>query len=118
MLNHTNHDTYKATYNHYPENMRVDPTKMENVKKMLSLGVSKRKLKLDLMADSESIVSLKTLHNIHTKDRLEKQSAYNGDPLQQLLERLHEIPNMRIRVLTDENNELIGNSIESSAYQC
>lgn len=109
MLNHTNHAIDSETFKYYPENMRIDDDKMDNVKKMISIGVDKRKLKVDLMADGKKIISSKTLHNIQTKLRLEKQNAYEGDGLQKLLSRLKEIPNARIRVFADDNSELIGN---------
>lgn len=41
--------------------------------------------------------------------RLRNENAYDGDPLHKLLKRLEEVPNARIRVVTNENNELIGN---------
>ncbi len=108
-LNHENHNTDKATYDHYPENMRIPPEKLPEVKKMISLGVNKHLLKLDLMADGKSIVPLKLLHNIQTKLRAENQKEYKGtDELQDLLNMLQEIPNARIRVVTNEENELVG----------
>lgn len=113
MLTHENHSTDKSTFDHYPENMRISEDKIKNVEKMISLGVNKQKLKVDLMADGETIVSLKTLHNLQTKMRLSKKGNSNEDHLQKLLERLREVPNARIRIVTNEDNELIGNRFGS-----
>lgn len=107
-LNHENHNTDKATYDHYPENLRLPAEKLPEVKKMISLGVNKHLLKLDLMADGKTIVPLKSLHNLQTKMRQEKQAEYGDNELQGVLKKMQEIPNAKIRVVTSDNNELIG----------
>lgn len=110
MLEHTNHSTDEQTFKHYPENMRIDDDKVDNIKKMILMGASKRILKIDLMADGKKIIAMQLLHNLQTKCRKEKEIAYDGnDALQKLLNQLKGIPNANIRVVVDDNNELIGN---------
>lgn len=96
--------------------MRISADKVESVQKIISLGVNKQKMKTDLMSDGKTIVSLKHLHNVQTKLRLRKEANYQGDDLQKLLERLREIPNARIRVVTNEENELIGKRYVPQIY--
>lgn len=108
-LNHENHNTDKATYDHYPENLRILPEKLAEVKRMISVGANKHLLKMDLMSDGKTIVPLKVLHNIQTAMRKEKENEFgNANELESVLKKLQEIPNARIRVVTDEKNELIG----------
>lgn len=108
-LNHENHALDDVTYNHYPENMRVPEDELKSVERMIALGVNKHKLKVDLMKDGKTIIALKTFHNIQTKLRVEKEGINANDILEKLLERLKEIPNARIRVVTNHDSELIGN---------
>lgn len=55
-LKHEYHATDEVTFKHYPENLRLPTEKLEEVEKMISLGVNKQKLKADLMADGKTIV--------------------------------------------------------------
>lgn len=74
---------------------------------MILLGANKHKVAADLMKDGD-IVSLKTLHNIKTKQRLEKQATNDVDMMEMLLQQLRLIPAARIKLVTDEQLELIG----------
>ncbi len=104
-----NHNTDKATYDHYPENLKIPAEKVEEVKRMITVGAKKRLIKLDLMKDSKTNVPLKVLHNLQTKMQKENQSEFDGaNELEKLLKKMQEIPNARIRIVTDEKNELIG----------
>lgn len=108
-LNHENHNTDKATYDHYAENLRIPKEKLPEVKKWISLGANKQLIKLDLMADGKTILPLKTLHNIQTAMKKEAKKEFGGaDELESVLKKLQKIPNSRVRVVTDEKNELIG----------
>lgn len=108
-LTHKNHNTDKATYDHYPENLRIPPEKLPEVKRLISLGVNKQKLKLDLMANGELIVPMKVLHNIQFAMQKEKQNEFGGaDDLASILKKLEIIPNARVRVVTTDTDELIG----------
>lgn len=108
-LTHENHSLDEVTYNHYPENMRIDAEQLESVEKMIELGANKHKLKAHLMKDGKTNVALKTLHNIQRKVIQRKEDNNDGDVMQKLLERLQQVPNARIRVVTSEESELIGN---------
>lgn len=107
-MTHENHAIDETTYKHYAENLRILAEKVPEVKKMISLGVNKRLLKADLESDGTTVVPLKTLHNIQTAMNKEKAGNYSGDDLQKVLEKLETIPNARVRVVTNEENELIG----------
>lgn len=110
-LTHENHATDKATFDHYPENLRILPEKIKDVENMINLGVNKQKLKASLMTDGEKVVPLKTLHNIQTKLRQKNQNNYTADDeLTKVLDKLQQIPNAKIRVVTSDQNELIGKS--------
>ncbi|KAG4068436.1 hypothetical protein HA402_004776 [Bradysia odoriphaga] len=117
VLDHENHRVDEATFAHYPENMRIDPAKLESVEKMIELGVNKHKLKADLMKDGKSNISLKTLHNVQTKQRLKQQGSNDADIMEKLLERLRQVPNARIKVVTDEKLELIAVVVYDATYQ-
>lgn len=107
-LNHQNHNTDKATYDH-PENLRIPPEKLPEVKRMIFLGAKNQLIKLDLMSDGETIVPLKVLQNIQNAMKKEKQNEFgNANELESMLKKLQEIPNARIRVVTNDENELIG----------
>lgn len=107
-LVHENHNLDDATFNHYPENMKIDSERLESVGKMIELGVNKHKLKVDLMKDGKSNISLKSLHNIQTKQRLKNEGHSETDMMEKLLERLQQVPNARVRLVTTETLELIG----------
>lgn len=108
-LVHENHATDEVTYNHYSENLRIPPEKLQEVEKMISLGANKQKIKANLMQEENRIVSLKTLHNIQSKLRHQNQHKYDGnDELQKIFQKLQEIPNATVRVVTSDQNELIG----------
>lgn len=40
-----------------------------------------------------------------------KQGVYSGDDLNKLLELFQQVPNARVRVVTDQSNDLIGRLI-------
>lgn len=107
-LNHENHATDKVTYEHYPENMRIPPEQLPEVERMIALGANKQLLKLDLMSNG-AIIPLKALHNVQTAVKAKKQNQYEGaDDLEKVLSKLQQIPNAKVRVVTSEENELIG----------
>lgn len=103
-LQHENHNLDKATFNHYPENMRVDAEKLENVKKMVELGVKKHKLKVDLMSDE-------------TKPRLERWRHF-GKIIGTIttITTITRLPNTIVRVVTNAENELVGKYFLVSIY--
>lgn len=107
-LTHENHNLDEATYNHYPENMRIDNEQLKTVEKMIEIGGNKQKIKADLMKNGNKVIALKTLHNIQTKQRKEKQGSNDVDSMEKLLQQLQQVPNARIRVVTNEDLELIG----------
>lgn len=76
---------------------------------MIALGVNKQKLKAHLMKDGKTIVPLKLLHNIQTKQRLSKEAGTKETELKELLDELNKIPHFTVRVFTNGENELIGN---------
>lgn len=107
-LEHEFHRSDKQTFDHYPENLRLDKEKLEEAEKLVALGVNKQRLKMYLMRDG-SVVPLKTLHNIQTRLN---NLFNNGTPENHLLDMLHEmekIPNARVRVSVNEKDEIIGN---------
>lgn len=115
-LNHRNHRLDKQTFDFYPENLRLKREQKDEVKKMIALGVNKQKLKAQLMKENNRVISLKVLHNIQTKQRLLKEGNNRETELKQLLEELQKVPNARIRVFTNEENELIGIFIVKIKY--
>ncbi|KAJ6647647.1 hypothetical protein Bhyg_02870, partial [Pseudolycoriella hygida] len=97
-----------VTYHHYPENLKINPDELPEIERMISLGVNKLNLKADPMSDGKTIVPLKALHNIQTKIQDKIQNRYLGaDELEQVLEKMQEIPNARVRVVTSDAKALI-----------
>lgn len=64
-LQHELHNSDKQTYNHYPENMRLDKEQQQEVEKLVALGTNKQRIKADLMKSGKE-VPIKLLHNIQT----------------------------------------------------
>lgn len=53
-------------------------------------------------------VLLKSIHNVQTKERKEKENLFSGEnELQKLLDSMLKVPGAIVRVLKDENNELV-----------
>lgn len=109
-LVHENHRSDKQTYNHYPENLRLKPEQKKDVSKMVALGTNKYRIKADLLANGTEVM-LKYLHNIQTEQHQSFKQPDEANELKQLLEELTKIPNSKIRVFTNEEDELIGISI-------
>lgn len=107
--NHENHNTDAQTYRHYPENMRLQPEEKEVVNEMLKCGANKQMIKNNLMKKRGGRpVTLKSIHNMATKVHQEiHQLVADETELQKLLENMQKIPNARVRVAVDENNELL-----------
>ena len=75
---------------------------------MIICGGNKQRIKADLMKNRSSPVTLKALHNLQTKVRLEKQQIGPDNELEKLLENMMAIPNVIVEVATTEAGELIG----------
>lgn len=103
-LQHENHLTDKVTYAHYAENLRLTPSQQLEAKRMISVGANKKLIKMMLMKETNKPVQLKTLHNVQTKMLLEKQSG----ELTKLCNILENIPNARVKIITNQENELLG----------
>lgn len=105
---HENHQTDRNTFLSYPENVRLTENEVELVKPMIACGASKQKVKAFLSINREAPVPLKVLHNLDSKMKQEKQSPNRRDDLKRLIEMMTQVPNARVRIITNENNELIG----------
>lgn len=107
-LAHENHNTDRKTFLSYPENVRLTPKEVEDLRKMMDCGANKQKIKANLMKEREAALPLRVLHNFQTKVHLEKQTSNRKDDLKRLIEMMMTVPNAKVRVVVDENNELIG----------
>lgn len=105
---HENHQTDKNTFLAYPENVKLTDNEVDAVKPYFACGASKQKVKAFLSNGRETPVSLKSLHNLATKLKLERQSSNRKDDLRRLIEMMLTIPNARVRIIKNGNDDLIG----------
>lgn len=56
----------------------------------------------------EATVSLKALHKLQSNVQKQKQSCNRKDDLKRLIELMVKIPNARVRIIRNENNDLVG----------
>lgn len=106
-LHHENHRSDEQTFKHYPENLRLNADKQLEAEKLISLGVNKQRLKMYLMKDG-STVPIKILHNIQTKQRNSYKKSSGQNELKDLLEEMNKVPNAKVRVYVNDEEELIG----------
>lgn len=106
-LIHNNHRSDQATFQNYPENLRLNKKQMNEAQNMVRLGVNKTILKASFLKKGKA-VPLKTLHNIQTKQQNAYQRPNGASELHQLLEEFEKIANARIRVFVNDAGELIG----------
>lgn len=102
---HTNHSCDLQTYLHYPENLRLTKDETDIAKTMIQCGANKQKVKINLMTNRESPISLKSLHNLQTK---QNKSTTGDDEFTTLLGLMQNIPGVKIKVAYDDENQLIG----------
>lgn len=90
--------------------MRLDESEVNYVIEMLKAGANTQKIKNILMQRRGGRpVSLKSIHNIHSKfKRNIEQLVGQQTQLEKLLENMQQIPNSRVKVAVNENNELLG----------
>ncbi|KAG4066267.1 hypothetical protein HA402_000491 [Bradysia odoriphaga] len=79
----------------------------KEVEKLVALGANKYRMKSHLLKNGTE-VTLKYLHNIQTKQQQTVKQFTQESELAQLLEELQKIPGSKIRVFTNDENELIG----------
>lgn len=110
---HANHQLNEQTFRHYPEKMRLSIEEQEKATLMLVADGKKSKIKAHLMEerkkqDNLSPVCLKAIHNLQTTIRMEKEKLLPGEnELEKLLASMLMVPGANVRVLRDENNELL-----------
>jgi zinc finger SWIM domain-containing protein 3 len=107
---HENHNIDEQTYKHYTENMRLTEEEINFVNEMIQAGANKQKIKNMLMERRGGRpVSLKSIHNVQTKFKREiEQLIAEETELEKLLANMNKIPNARIKVSVNEDNELLG----------
>ncbi len=90
--------------------MRINETETAFVSEMIQAGANTQKIKNILMARRGGRpVSLKSIHNIHTKLRRDvEQLIADQTELEKLLENMKSIPNARVKVAVNDENELLG----------
>lgn len=106
--NHENHDTDRNTFLAYPESVRLTESEAAEATKMIEAGGSKQRIKALLSKGREAPVPLAVLHNLDTKNRLSKQTNNRKDDFKHLIDMMASIPNARIRIITNDQNEFIG----------
>lgn len=110
---HENHQINVQTFRHYPENIRLSTEEKKEVKLMLATAGNKTKIKAQLLARrieqaNNMPISLKSIHNMGTAVRLEKENLHIGEnELQKLLDSMLKVPNAAVRVLRNEDNDLL-----------
>lgn len=105
-LNHEGHMTDQQTYDHYPENVRLNSTETKKAEEMIAAGGNKKIIKMQLMNGREGkSVLIKALHNIQTKMQKNIGTA-NGD-LVTLYDILAAIPGAMVRFISNDENELV-----------
>lgn len=110
---HENHQVNPQTFRHYPEKVRLSPEEESICYSMVQTNANKMKVKdyleqKRLETGNTAPVLLKSIHNLHTKDRKRKEELLVGEnELQKLLDSMLKIPGARVQVLRDENNELV-----------
>lgn len=97
----------QQTYDHYPENVRLEGEALLLAEQMIRVGGNKKNIKMHLMKVTGKPVLTKTLHNIQTKNLQEKQAGSEG-MLQKLYNILDAIPNANVCFISDEEDELVG----------
>lgn len=75
---------------------------------MIEAGGSKQRIKALLSKEREATLPSKTLHNLHTKIRLSKQSNNRKDDFKHLVDMMTSVPNARTRIITNDKGEFIG----------
>lgn len=106
-LQHVNHATTQQVYDHYPENMRLKEDEETEVRNMIKVGGSKKLIKSHIEKKRETPVPIKLLHNLQTK----MNAAVEGpseNPLENLHASLSLVPNVRVRFISNQNDELVG----------
>lgn len=102
------HATDRVTFDHYPENIRLNQAETMEAEKMISVGSNKKLVKMNLMASRNGkAVSLKALHNVQTKIKI-NQVVGSGNELQKVYNALTAIPGGRVRFITNESQEILG----------
>lgn len=107
-LNHENHQTDRATFLSYPENVKLTESEVKLVSPMFACGASKQLVKAFISKDREATVPLKLLHNLDSKLKQQKQGFNRKEDLIRLIEMMMQVPNGRVRIISNEENELIG----------
>lgn len=107
---HENHNTDEQTYKHYAENMRLNEEEVNYVAESIRNGANKQKIKNILMEKRDGRpIALKSIHNVQNKlKRTIEHLIDEQTELEKLLENMNKIPNARIKVAVNENNELLG----------
>lgn len=109
-LTHENHLCDQQTFDHYPENLRLDETNLKIAQQMIAVGGNKQKIKMFLTKKTGKTVMLQTLHNIQSKDRIAKNVGPESE-LTKLYEILKIIPNANVTFISDDDNMLVGKDL-------
>lgn len=111
-LGHLYHATDRVTYEHYPENLRLNQDEMLYAEKVISVGSNKKLVKIELMKKRDGkTVSMQTLHNVQTKMRTNKVGGA-GSELEKLHNILIAIPGAKVRFITNEKDEILGKCVD------
>jgi hypothetical protein len=109
-LKHENHAVDQATYDHYPEKMRLTPEERTEAEKMISVSGNKKKIKMKLMEGrGGKAISMKSLHNVQTKLNSDNKDEVNV--MQKIYDMLNAIRGARVKVIVDQHNALVGRLI-------
>lgn len=102
------------TYDHYPENMRLSKDDTEIAGQMIKVGGKKQKMKTFFTEKTGKPVLLKTLQNIQTKMQTKEKLAPDEE-IYKLHDILSEIPNANVSFIIDDDDELVGKTINSTS---
>ena len=89
--------------------MRLNKEEHEIAEKMIQVDGNKKKIKTYLQKERGKPVPIKLLHNIQTKNNLKVQGGGSETVLEKLYNALTTVPNARVRFISSQDDELIGN---------
>lgn len=110
---HENHQLNQQTFLHYPENVRLTKEEINLASTSLEADGKKFKIKNELMEErkkhgNQAPILLKSIHNLQTAKRIDKEKVIPGESeLEKLLSSMLKVPGANVRVLRDENDELV-----------
>lgn len=91
--------------------MKLTTEQVKTATEMIGVGANKKKIKMHLMKErGGKPVAIKQIHNVQTN--IQKKMHGGGDnDLQKLYDILSTIPNVKVRFISNQENELVGTCV-------